>query len=381
MSKAKAKNRSILLAIGAFLLSNLKWLIGLLKLSKFGATFLSMAISLAAYAWVYGWKFAAALVYLIFVHELGHLVAAKQKGLKTSPAIFLPFVGAVVSLKELPKDARTEAYLAYGGPFAGLLSFLPAVPLYWWTHDPFWGLVIHLGALINLFNLLPISPLDGGRIVSVLSTKIWMIGLIAVAVLLIVSPSPMLFLIFLFGLFSWWNRVREGYQARVLSHEKQKWLQFIHELKTWPTMYSFAAKRMELQTEIVEAEVLAKQGGWLIPFLQDERRFARDKARIDYDMARTKRDLLVQWERTPVSFLNGDPLQPVTSPILAEACMEAEERVRVLDEQLQRLNTYYEAPASTKWKVLAAYLGLALVLSAFLLYGNDIMRYYQPLIG
>lgn len=75
------KTRSALLAIGAFLLTNLKWVLGLLKFSKFGTTLLSMALSLGAYAMFYGWKFAAALVYLIFVHEMGHVIAARQKEL------------------------------------------------------------------------------------------------------------------------------------------------------------------------------------------------------------------------------------------------------------------------------------------------------------
>ncbi|MCK9911988.1 hypothetical protein MXD81_22730, partial [Microbacteriaceae bacterium K1510] len=85
-------------------------------------------------------------VYLIFVHEMGHLVAAKQKGIRTSPAVFIPFVGALISMKEQPRDAATEAYLAYGGPLAGLISFLPAIPLYVWTGEPFWAMVVSLGA-------------------------------------------------------------------------------------------------------------------------------------------------------------------------------------------------------------------------------------------
>src|SRR5699024_4522871 len=130
------------------------------------------------YAAFFGWQLAVVLVYLLLVHESGHLVAARQKGIKTSPAYFIPFVGAVISMKERPKDAATEAYLAYGGPLAGLISFLPAVLLYSWTGAPVWLLVIFLGAFLNLLNMLPVSPLDGGRIVTVLSTKIWFLGLL-----------------------------------------------------------------------------------------------------------------------------------------------------------------------------------------------------------
>ena len=105
----KAKTRSTLTAIGVFLIAKFKWVIALLKWSKFGGTLISMAASLSAYALFFGWKFALALVYLIFVHEMGHLVAARRKGIATSPAMFIPFVGAMISMKERPRDAATES--------------------------------------------------------------------------------------------------------------------------------------------------------------------------------------------------------------------------------------------------------------------------------
>ena len=210
----KSKSRSLLMGIGIFLLAKFKWALALLKWTKFGGTLITMMVSLGAYAAIYGWKFGVAIVYLIFVHEMGHIVAAKRKGIPMSPAFFIPFVGALVSMKERPRDAATEAYLAYGGPLAGLISFLPAVVLYETTKEPFWALVVFLGALINLFNLIPVSPLDGGRIVSVLSTKIWLAGLLVLGVIVAISPSPLLFIIILIGLFSWWSRGRENYRDR-----------------------------------------------------------------------------------------------------------------------------------------------------------------------
>ncbi|HBI04710.1 MAG TPA: site-2 protease family protein, partial [Paenibacillaceae bacterium] len=99
----------------------LKWVLALFKLGKF-ATLATMFVSVWVYALFYGWKFAVALVYLLFVHEMGHLMAAKKKGIKTSPAIFIPFLGALIGMKEKPKDAQTEAFVAYGGPLFGFLS-------------------------------------------------------------------------------------------------------------------------------------------------------------------------------------------------------------------------------------------------------------------
>ncbi|UFJ41187.1 site-2 protease family protein [Brevibacillus humidisoli] len=378
--KQSTRNRSVLLAVGAFLLSNLKWLWSLLKFSKFGGTLISMAVSLSFYAAIYGWKFAAALIYLIFIHEMGHLVAAKMKGIRTSPAIFIPFVGAVISMKEQPRDARTEAFLAYGGPFAGLISFLPAVPLYLWTNEPFWGLVIFLGAMINLFNLLPVSPLDGGRIVSVLSSKVWLIGLILMGGFLYFSPSPLLFLIFLLGLFTWWSRVREGYQQRVLSYEKEKLLDLIEELRLWPNYWSMSERRSQLYAEVLRMEQPPKQQRFYLPFLQDEKRFARDREQLDREFAQKKWDLLQRWERSPTQYEDGDPNRPLPSPLLSKEIEKAAERMQHVEERLHRLSTYYESATATKWKVLAAYLGLALVLSLFLLYGNGIMEQHQELL-
>ncbi|MGD8191933.1 site-2 protease family protein [Brevibacillus ginsengisoli] len=368
----KPKNKSALLAIGAFLAANFKWLIALLKFSKFGTTLISMIVSLGAYAVIYGWKFAVAIVYLIFVHEMGHLVASKKRGIKTSPAVFIPFVGAFISMKEQPRDAATESYIAYGGPFAGLLSFLPAIPLYWWTHNSFWGLLIFLGATINLFNLIPVSPLDGGRIVAVLSTKIWFIGLCILGAYLFFSPNPLLFMIFILGLITWWNRVRESYQHKVLSYEKQELLAFIRDVQSWSSHYSLGDKRAELQFQFLSSPSTKRR--FFIPFIDDNKRFEMDKRRIDRQFAQNRWELFSQWERMPVLFMEGNPLDPIPSPLLTETISHSHGRLAQIDEQLHRLRTYYQSPTSTKWKVLVAYLGLMGVLSLCLLYGHEIVR-------
>jgi Zn-dependent protease len=367
------KSRSVLLAIGAFLLANLKWLLGILKFSKFGTTLLSMVISLWAYAMFYGWKFAAALVYLIFVHEMGHVIAAKRKGIGTSPAVFIPFAGAFIAMKDTPRDASTEAYLAYGGPLAGMIAFLPALPLYWWTQDPFWALVIYLGALLNLFNLMPISPLDGGRIVSVLSTKIWFVGLVGLGIMLFASPGPLMVFIFIIGLITWWSRLREGYQHQILAYEREKLDAFLHEIGQWPQLESSWNKRVQLNEEVAVLSRMEPPKGFLVPFLQDEKRQQRDYLRLDKVYLNRQWDLFKQWEREPVLFIDQDPFRPAPSSVLGEAEQVARMRLAEVDEQMHRLTTYYQAPASTKWKVLAAYLGLAAVLSAFFIYGQHLL--------
>jgi Zn-dependent protease len=374
----QSRMRSLLIGIGIFILAKLKWVIGLLKWTKFGSTLVTMGVSLGAYAIFYGWMFAVALVYLIFVHEMGHIIAAKRKGIKTSPAFFIPFVGALISLKEQPRNAATEAYLAYGGPLAGLISFLPAVVLYQVTEDPFWALVIFLGAMLNLFNLIPVSPLDGGRIVSVLSTKIWLVGLLIIGALVLLSPRPIiLLLVLIIGIFTWWNRAREGYNSLILLYEKQKLNEFRSELQRWPSLTS----TLEVKQALVAARnkksyLISKPRRWYVPFLHDQERLARDKERIDQVFINQTSILLQEWEHHPVEYANSDPSRPLPSELLVSAERQARERVQRLDVELQRFRTYYEASASTKWKVLTAYLLLAITLSLFMAYGQKLMENY-----
>ncbi|MFD0673814.1 site-2 protease family protein [Cohnella sp. GCM10027633] len=371
-----AKTRSTLTAVGVFLLAKFKWAIALLKWTKFGGTLITMAASVSTYAIFFGWKFAVALVYLIFVHEMGHVVAARMKGIAVSPAIFIPFVGAMVSMKEQPRDAATEAFLAYGGPLAGLISFLPAIALYESTGDPFWALVIYMGALINLFNLLPVTPLDGGRIVSVLSTKIWLIGLgILVAIVILYPANPIMYIVLIVGVVGWWNRAREGYRASVLAYEKEKLEQFVAMVREWPSLTSTLHVKLALTAE---AEDAMKQSGelrkWSIPFLHDKEKFAKEKAAIDLRHVERTRQLLQAWEHQPVLYEDGDPDRPVPSELLADAEQRALDAIKLIEEEQTRYRTYYLSSPSVKWKVLIAYLALAAVLSALMMYGHHLME-------
>ncbi|MFB4167389.1 hypothetical protein [Virgibacillus sp. JSM 102003] len=110
--------------------------------------------------------------------------------------------------------------MAYGGPLAELISILPAFALYTSTVDPYWALVIQLGALINLFNLFSVSQLDGGRIVSVLSPNIWLVGLLVLIPILFISPDPILILVFIFGLVTWWKQFKQNTDMEVMKHDE-----------------------------------------------------------------------------------------------------------------------------------------------------------------
>ncbi len=158
--------------------------LGLLAL-KFGAlalqslkTSLSMLLMIWAYSWLYGWRFAAGFVVLIFVHEMGHVFAAKRLGMPITAPIFIPFMGAYISMKQNPRDAWTEAWMAYGGPLAGCLGSWVCWFIALQGDIPWLMAVASASFVINLFNMIPIPPLDGGRICAAVSPWFWFVGIL-----------------------------------------------------------------------------------------------------------------------------------------------------------------------------------------------------------
>ena len=167
----------------------------LLLKSKALISILSMLLTIWVYAQFFGWPFAAGFVILLGIHEMGHYIAARQRGLNVSLPAFIPFVGAMINLRETPHNAETEAYVAYAGPFIGTLG---AFACYFYgraTGQELYLALAYSGFMLNLFNLIPISPLDGGRITQVLTPRIWLLGLPLLILLFLYHPSPLLLLI------------------------------------------------------------------------------------------------------------------------------------------------------------------------------------------
>ena len=181
-----------------FLFSKLKYLALVLQIGKF-KTFITMLISIWAYAIFWGWSFAAGFVALIFVHEMGHVAALRMLGVKASAPMFIPFFGAYIGMKELPDNAFSESVAAYGGPLLGTLGAIGCAGAGLATGNPFWYALASSGFLLNLFNLLPISPLDGGRIIGVISPKLWFVGLAGAVGLFWLTWSPLIALIVIMG--------------------------------------------------------------------------------------------------------------------------------------------------------------------------------------
>jgi Zn-dependent protease len=180
-------------------------LVALPKLKLF-STSASMLVSIAAYQLIFGWLFSIGFVLLLLLHELGHVFQLRREGIKASAPMFIPFMGAVISAKSMGDDAAAEARVGLAGPILGSIATL--VPLGIWiaTGSDFWRALAFIGFFLNLFNLLPILPLDGGRAMAALSPWVWLIGFAGLVAMVFVFPSPILLLILLLGGMESWRR-------------------------------------------------------------------------------------------------------------------------------------------------------------------------------
>jgi Zn-dependent protease len=181
-------------------------------LAKFGAALLkfkflfSMFVSAGFYVWLGGWWFGIGLILLLFVHEMGHVIEAKRQGLPVSVPVFIPFMGALITMKQMPHNAWREARLALAGPLLGSAGALALYILGAAYDSQQLKALAFLGFLINLFNLLPVIPLDGGRITAALHPALWFIGFVALLALVIYQPNPILILILLLAGSELWRR-------------------------------------------------------------------------------------------------------------------------------------------------------------------------------
>jgi Zn-dependent protease len=175
---------------------------------KFVGTALSGLVSIAAYALLWSWWFAVGLVVLLFVHEMGHVLEARRQGLPTSAPMFIPFMGALIMMKQLPDDVWREARVALAGPIIGTVGAIAFWVVGVATERDFFTAMAYVGFFLNLFNLLPIVPLDGGRAVAALHPAFWLVGLVGLVALLVVFPNPILILILVIGGMELWSRWR-----------------------------------------------------------------------------------------------------------------------------------------------------------------------------
>ncbi len=189
-------------------LLKLKLLIFAVAKIGFISTAVTMVISVGAYTLLWGWPFAALFVLLIFVHELGHAIWLRKEGIPAGFPVFIPFVGAVIGMKGLPRNAYVEAKVGLAGPVLGTVGAAVMLAIGETTNSDLVRAAAHTGFLLNLFNLLPIVPLDGGRAMAAVHPALWIAGLVGLAGLLIYSPNAILILILILGGREAWIRWR-----------------------------------------------------------------------------------------------------------------------------------------------------------------------------
>lgn len=158
----KSRGWSVATGVGALGLALWKFKALLVGLTK-GTTLLSMLASLGVYWTAWGWKFALGLVLSIYVHEMGHVFALQRYGFKASAPMFIPGLGALIRLQQKVVNAKEDAAIGLAGPIYGFGAAIACLVLWLLTQAPIFAALAGVGAWINLFNLTPISSLDGSR--------------------------------------------------------------------------------------------------------------------------------------------------------------------------------------------------------------------------
>ena len=215
----------IVFAIVKFL-STIKVALAVLLKVKFAGTALSALVSVGAYALLFGLPFAALFVLLLFVHEMGHVIALRREGVPATAPLFVPFLGAVVGMKGLPRDAWVEAKVGLAGPVLGSLGAAATLGLGAWLDSDLLRAAAYTGFFLNLFNLLPITPLDGGRAVAAIHPSLWLVGLLGIGALFFVHPNVLLLLIVLLGArdaYGRWREFRRGGESRREYYRIRPW--------------------------------------------------------------------------------------------------------------------------------------------------------------
>ena len=188
-----------LLAAIVALLAKFKTVLLLLPKLKLLTTAGTMLVSIAAYSFVFGWTFAIGFVVLLLVHEMGHVIALRREGIKASPPMSIPFLGAVISARSLGDNALAEARVGLAGPILGSVGAAACILVWHVTGNDLWRALAFTGFFLNLFNLLPVIPLDGGRAMAAMAPWMWVLGFAALIPLAVIFPNPIMLIIILFA--------------------------------------------------------------------------------------------------------------------------------------------------------------------------------------
>jgi Zn-dependent protease len=206
-----------LAAIVAFA-AKFKSILFLLPKLKLLSTAGTMVVSIGAYALIWGFPFALGFVVLLLIHELGHVIALRREGIRASAPMFIPFMGAVISARSLGDNAAAEARVGLAGPILGSIGAAACVAVWHVTGNDMWRALAFTGFFLNLFNLLPVVPLDGGRAMAAMAPWMWFVGFAGLVALALIFPNPIMLIIIVFGGLETYRR----WKARNQGGEEQR---------------------------------------------------------------------------------------------------------------------------------------------------------------
>ena len=156
----------------------------------------SMVVSLVAYGMKFdGWYLATGIVAVLFIHELGHAIMIRARGLRAGAMVFIPFIGGAVTLRQYPRSVFVDAQIGLAGPVFGTIAALGFLQAHLMSGSQLMLWIAHFGFVINLFNLTPVRPLDGGRIAAAITKWMWAIGALILVGFLVIWQNPLLLLL------------------------------------------------------------------------------------------------------------------------------------------------------------------------------------------
>lgn len=313
-------------------------------LSKIAVPAGTMLLSILAYAWLTrNWLVGLGLVAMIFIHEVGHVLAARRRGLPVSLPIFIPFLGAFIAMKKHPRDAETEAFVALGGPALGTLGAFAAFVLGAAFSNTTLLVVAYLGFFINLINLLPIHPLDGGRIAVAVSRWLWVIGLFG-GLWVIWYLKSLLFL-FIWGMFAWELYQKYGAKKRNASI-------------VLPFRINIPAEYVRMQGAFVPGEEHRRD----LSFSTWSDRDRNQIVEVSWDSLGVSEKITLQNQILIRSVrLVGVKHMPGGDAPLTHIVAYCEMNGETFEH-----DRYYDVPSGVRWAYGIAYLGLAVFLGAMM---------------
>ncbi len=213
-------------------------------------------VSVAAYSLFWGWTFAAGFVLLLFVHEMGHVIQLRREGIKASAPMFVPFLGAAVMMKSMPDDALAEARVGLAGPVLGTVGAGVCLAIAEATNSDMLRALAYVAFFLNLINLIPVVPFDGGRAMAAMAPAFWFVGLAALVVLFFIAGNPFLLIFIVLG----FMETRRRWRARKTRSIEQAAYYRVSPRNRWLVGAVYVGLIVLLALGMHEAHILTSEG-------------------------------------------------------------------------------------------------------------------------